>query len=76
MSKIKWVIVFSAVNQIEAEIVKGYLEAQDLLVHLSQEGYQRTIGISGFPGAYIEVLVPNDQEELAKEILKDYSTDN
>lgn len=76
MSKIEWVEVYSAVNQIEAEIVKGYLEAQGLLVYLSQEGYQRAIGITGAPGAYVDVMVPNYQQEQAKELLIDYSTEN
>ena len=76
MSKIEWVEVYSALNQIEAEIIKGFLEAQGMLVYLSQEGYQKTIGISGVAGAYVEVMVPNHQEEQAKEILKDYSTEN
>ena len=76
MSKYKWVEVFSATNQIEAEIIKGYLEAQGLLVHISQGGYQKAMGISGVPGAYIEIMVPNYQEEQALEILADYSTEN
>ena len=76
MSKVKWVEVFSAVNQIEAEIIKGFLESQGLLVYLSQEGYSKAIGISGIAGAYIEVMVPNHQEEQAKEILIGYSAEN
>ena len=76
MSKNKWVEIFSAVNQIEAEIIKGYLEAQGLVVHISQEGYQKAIGISGIPGAYIEIMVPNHQEKQALEFLADYSKEN
>jgi len=76
MSKIEWVEIYSAVNQIEAEIIKGFLEAQGLMVYLSQEGYQKAMGISGPAGAYIEVMVPNYQEDQAKELLIDYSTEN
>ena len=75
MAKIEWVKIYSAVNQIEAEIIKGFLEAQGLLVYLSQEGYQKAIGISGVAGAYVEVMVPNHQEEHAKGILQDYTSE-
>jgi hypothetical protein len=76
MSKIEWVEVYSAVNNIEAEIIKGFLESQGLLVYLSQEGYQKAMGISGPAGALVEVMVPNYQEDQAKELLVGYSAEN
>ena len=61
---------------IQAEIIRGFLEAQGLSVLISREGYQSAIGISGPPAAFIEILVPNDQVADAKNILDDYHSGN
>ena len=73
MSEPKWKKVYSAVNQIEAEIIKGLLESQGLTVFISQDSYQKTMGISGVFGAFVDVLVPNNQKTEAEEILNNMS---
>ena len=76
MENRNWEVVEQAPDVIEAEIIRGYLEAQGFSVLISREGYQSAIGISGTPGAFIQILVPNDEVKEAKKILKDYYSGN
>lgn len=76
MEERNWEVVEEAPNIIQAEIIRGLLEAQGLSVLISREGYQSAIGISGPPAAFIEILVPNDQVKEAKKILNDYYSGN
>ena len=72
MSKKKWKKIEQASDAIQAEVLRGFLEAQGFLVHISSEGYQTAIGITGHPMANIHILVPEDQVKDAKQTLKDY----
>lgn len=72
MEEKNWEVVEEVVDIIQAEIIRGLLEAQGISVLISREGYQSAIGITGHPAAFIEVLVPNDQVNEAKKILEDY----
>ena len=72
MNEKKWEEIGEAVNDIEANILKGFLEAQGFDVFLSQEGYQRAMGISGIQDATVRIMVPSDQAEEAKQVLEDY----
>jgi hypothetical protein len=72
MSEKKWKIIEQASDAIQAEVLRGFLEAQGFLVLISREGYQAAIGITGHPLANIQILVPEDQAEDAKQTLKDY----
>lgn len=67
-----WVKIEQAPDTIQAEILRGLLEAQGFLVYISREGYQSAIGITSYPLANIEILVPKDQAEEAKQTLRDY----
>lgn len=72
MSDKKWKMIWRASDTIQAELLRGLLEAQGFQVHISREGYQTAIGISGYPIANIEILVPEYQSKEAKQILEDY----
>jgi hypothetical protein len=72
MNNHEWIKIEQAPDVIQAEVLRGLLEAQGFLVHISKEGYQSAIGITGYPVANIEILVPKDQAEEAKQTLKDY----
>jgi hypothetical protein len=72
MSKKKWEKIEQASDAIQAEVLRGFLEAQGFVVHISSEGYQTAIGITGYPLANIQILVPEDQAKEAKQTLKDY----
>jgi hypothetical protein len=72
MNDNEWEKIEQAPDTIQAEVLRGLLEAQGFLVHISREGYQSAIGITGYPSANIEILVPKDQAEEAKQTLRDY----
>jgi hypothetical protein len=61
-----WVVVHIAQNQTDAEMVKGILDAEGLLVMLRPAGIPHL----GASGAF-EVLVPESEAESAQEILNE-----
>lgn len=65
----KLVNVFSAAGLLEADMLKAFLEAQGLQVVLSQESVGRTLGLSAGRLGRVEVLVPEEQVELAKQLI-------
>lgn len=67
-----WVEIHEVGDQIQANILKGLLEAQGVMVNISQEGYQQAIGLTGLPGTMVKLLVPSDQISLAETILADF----
>ena len=74
MTDRKWVLVEVVNDAIQAEILKGLLEAQGVTVNVIREGYQAAMGISGQMGVRIELMAPSDQIELAKQVISDYHT--
>jgi hypothetical protein len=73
MSDRKWELVTFVNDPIQAEILKGLLEAQGVTIHIVREGYQAAFGIANQPSVRIELLAPNDQAEEAKQIIADYN---
>ncbi len=57
-------------SPIEAEIARGFLEAQGVTVRLVQEGAARVMGIYVGPFGEISLLVPEDQKEHARSLLE------
>ena len=77
MSEEKWEVVDEIQGDMQAEILKGLLEAQGIKVWLSQEG----IGHSVFPVTIsamgnVQILVPQDQVQSARAILDEYYAGN
>ena len=70
----EWVVLEKIAGDLQAEILKGLLEAQGVPVLLSQEGAARAIGLSVGPLGEVEILVPEDFQEQAEKILEDYRT--
>ena len=72
MNQEEWVLVDTTAGQLQAEIVRGLLEAQDIQVWLNQAGaahaYAMTVGSMG----RVEVLVPSTDSERAQIILEEY----
>jgi len=66
----KLIQVYSTEGQLEAEMVKGFLEAQGLNVTLSQESIGRTLGLSAGRLGQVKVLVPESQVTSAVELLE------
>lgn len=73
MSNRKWELVTAVHDMLEAEILKGLLEANGVTIHIVREGYQAAFGITNQPSVRIELLAPNDQIEIAKQIMADYA---
>jgi hypothetical protein len=61
--------VYKTYGNLEAEMVKGFLEAQGIPVVLSQESVARTIGLSVGRLGRVEVLVPENQAAAARDLL-------
>ncbi|MGC9385145.1 MAG: putative signal transducing protein [Kosmotogaceae bacterium] len=66
----KLIQVYSTEGQLEAEMIKGFLEAQGLNVTLSQESIGRTLGLSAGRLGQVKVLVPESQVTSAVELLE------
>jgi len=67
----KLISVYSSAGQLEAEMIKAFLEAQDIQVVLNQESIGRTIGLSAGRLGQVKVLVPESQVDEAKKCLED-----
>ena len=75
MTQEEWVVVDSISGDLQAEILRGLLEAQGIMVFLSQEGaghlvFPTMVG----PLGIVELLVPQSSAEAAREILDAYYT--
>lgn len=66
------VVVETTSGLIEAEILRGLLEANGINVWLSHESAGKVIGLSVGPLGQVDLMVPADQTEEAKKILDDY----
>jgi hypothetical protein len=66
----KLISVYSTAGKLEAEIIKGFLEAQGLQVILNQESVGQTIGLSAGRLGKVDVLVPDTQVAEAKDLIK------
>lgn len=62
--------VYSTEGQLEAEMIKGFLEAQGMNVVLSQESIGRTYGLTAGRLGQVKILVPETQAEEAISILE------
>ena len=61
--------VYSAAGLLEANILKGFLEAQGLQVFLSQESVGRTLGLSAGVLGVVDILVPESQVSEANSLI-------
>jgi hypothetical protein len=67
-----WIVLDEVPGMLQAEILRGMLEAQEIPSVLSQEGAGRAIGITiGTLGA-VQILVPSKDLDRAREILDAY----
>ena len=67
------VSVYKAAGQLEAEMIKAFLEAQDIPTTLNQESIGRTIGLSAGRLGEVQVLVHDDNVVEARALLKEMS---
>lgn len=72
MADSKWEKVTVATGELQAEIIRGMLEAQDIEVLLFQEGAGKVFSVSVGPLAEVEILVPADKKDEATQIIDEY----
>lgn len=72
MADEEWVLVENVQGQLQAEILKGLLEAQGIMVWVNPQGashgYAVTVGSLGL----VELLVPTSQVDQARQVLDAY----
>jgi len=66
------VIVADVPNPVQAELLRGLLEAQGISAILSEESAARAIGLTYSTMANVQILVREEQAEDARQVLKDY----
>ena len=76
MSDENWEVVDEVAGDIQAEILRGYLEAQGIPVWLSQEGVGRVYGLGIGALGNVQILVPSSNYEKARALLDDYYAGN
>jgi hypothetical protein len=68
----KWVSLDTVQGRLEAEIIRGMLEAQEIEVQLSQESTAAIYGLGVGPMAEVEIFVREHQLEEATSLLQRY----
>jgi hypothetical protein len=74
MANSKWEKVAVVVGELQAEIIRGMLEAQDIEVLLFQEGAGKVFSLNVGPLGEVEVMVPADKKDEAAQIIDEYFT--
>ena len=72
MPEEEWVLVDKVQGQLQAEILKGFLEAQGIMVWLNQEGAAHAYAVAVGTLGMVEILVPTSEAERAHELLEAY----
>ena len=67
-----WLVLGEVPGQLQAEIVRGLLEAQEIVVHLTQEGAGRALGLAVAPLGMVQILVRKKEYAAAEKIYADY----
>lgn len=74
MSQDKWQVLDNVTGSVQAEVLKGFLEAQGIEVILSQEGIGESVfPVSIGPLSEIQILVRADQLQDAQKIMSEYN---
>ena len=72
MPEDQWIVIDEAPNHFHAEIIRGLLEAQGVPVMLFEEAVGRVVPLTVGSAAWVQVVVPAQNEERAKQVLKAY----
>lgn len=74
MSEHNWIQIASVQAEVQAELLRGLLEAQDIPVLLSREGAGRALGLTIGPLGEVHILVPDQYQNQARKVLNQYQT--
>jgi hypothetical protein len=72
MNKQQWTFIVRVQGDLQAELLRGLLEAQEIPVLLSREGAGKAYGFTVGPLGGVDILVPDKFVQSAKSILKMY----
>ena len=72
MAELKWVEIKKIYDPVQAELLRGLLEAQGFDVLLSQEGAAKALGINVGAMGDTQLLVRSEDEEAARKLLQEY----
>ena len=72
MTEQGWVVVETVTGSLQAELLRGLLEAQEIDVILSQEGAGRAFGLEVGPLGEVQILVSQEDSQRARGIIDDY----
>jgi hypothetical protein len=65
-----YVTVYVANGQLDAEMVRGFLEASGIPAMISQESVGKVFGLASGPLGEVNVLVPVEKSQEAADLLK------
>lgn len=68
----RWTLLTKVNEPVQAELLRGLLEAQGLQVLVSQEGAAKALGLNVGVLGEIELLVLEKDEAQARQVLDDY----
>jgi hypothetical protein len=72
MAMRSWEVIEEVQGELQAEIIRGLLEAQGVPVRLNQEGAGRAYGINVGPLGVVQIMVPDSRVEEARQVLSEY----
>lgn len=72
MEEQRWEVVEIVNDSIQAELLRGFLEAQGIKAIISQEGAGHALGLTIGMMGESQILVPSSSKQLALQILGDY----
>jgi hypothetical protein len=68
----EWVIIEEVQGELQAQLLRGFLESQGIPVKLNQEGAGRAFGLTVGHLGSVQILVPIAFEEKGKRVLTEY----
>lgn len=68
----EWIVLDEVAGMLQAEILRGLLEAQEIPAVLSQEGAGRAIGLTIGTLGTVQILIPAKDLDRAHELLDAY----
>jgi len=72
MSEERWEVIEEVYGELQAELLRGLLEAQGIQVVLNQEGAGRAYGLNVGHLGQVQIMVPASSIGDARRILEDY----
>ncbi|MCD6246007.1 hypothetical protein J7J58_03840 [candidate division WOR-3 bacterium] len=66
-----WVVFKEVVGNMEADIIKGKLEAYDIPVQIIGEAYSKIVGLEHGDMSFVKILVPQEYLEQANKVFEE-----